>query len=277
MRTTISGTNSADYLYGTRGDDDVFAMDGNDWIVVGFGNDAVYGGRGTDIINDTTNGIQNYYGTDWLFGEGEGDIIDNSHNLSEGSRLYGDYQDFVQGYRFDGDDTIYGGPKWEYIYGGGFDDWLFGNGGDDVIWGDYHSYPTIVDGDDHIIGGAGRDVMHGGGGSDVFIINAGDNGPTTSLADQIVDFSADDYLDMPIFATASNTTWRYVSNPGDVNANYYTAKDAFNAHPNLAYVYVTDYDNGTLYADTNNDHLPDLAVQLFHNKVAAYEMYDHIF
>ncbi len=73
-----------------------------------------------------------------------------------------------------GDDTLYGDDKDDYlagqyghdnIYGRGGDDILDGGAGDDQIWGG--------DGDDTLTGGSGDDYLHGGNGADTYIFNPG--------------------------------------------------------------------------------------------------------
>jgi RTX calcium-binding nonapeptide repeat (4 copies) len=48
---TITGTNSANVLYGTSGDDELLGLGGNDRLVASTGNDILNGGTGTDIAD----------------------------------------------------------------------------------------------------------------------------------------------------------------------------------------------------------------------------------
>ena len=107
---SLSGTSSADTIYGGDGNDLIAGLDGNDVLSGGNGDDEIWGGDGDDRINGD-------WGNDVLFGN-------------------------------NGNDTIYAGGNDDIVNGGAGNDKLYGQSGDDTLVGGAGS--DIIDGGDGI-------------------------------------------------------------------------------------------------------------------------------
>jgi len=279
-------------MHGTSAADAFNAGLGNDTIWGGFGSDVVNGGSGDDTIHATTYAAQPFvgpWGNDVVYGGVGNDFIDYA-NTTSNVVLYGDN---AQWSRQDGNDTIVSGSGNDWIYGGGGNDVISGGAGNDVIYGDMPISRTggndVIfggDGRDTIYGGAGNDTiwgnsgvdfMYGGSGADTFKFNAGDTGLHYADADVIYDFhpSSDrgfptgDTIDFTTMekGTSSNFDHKAIINiHGSDAAEYANALGTANAeetvNPNLKYVFVTDGQNGWLFADTNGDHHLDAGIEL---------------
>jgi hypothetical protein len=96
------------------------------------------------------------------------------------------YDDTIKG--LGGNDTLNGGSGNDQLYGGGGNDLLNGGAGDDLLGG-----------------GGGRDILSGGGGTDVFKFASADSrGATLGAADLILDWTADDRIDLPVKGSDTN-------------------------------------------------------------------------
>jgi Ca2+-binding RTX toxin-like protein len=192
LDNAITGTGSANKLYGYEGsdtlngqggDDYLFGADGNDTLIGGAGYDRMYGGVGDDTyyVNDTT---------DFAYensGEGTDRVISSlasyqlranieELDLAEGGAA-------IRGYGQDGDNTIVGNSADNFLYGRDGNDLIKGNGGNDILYGE--------NGNDTLFGGAGMDRFYGGSGADKFAFRDGDfAGMTSSTADRIHDFDS---------------------------------------------------------------------------------------
>ncbi|GDZ92903.1 hemolysin-type calcium-binding region protein [Planktothrix agardhii CCAP 1459/11A] len=118
----ITGSESADIVYGDEGDDRIEGLGGADLFYGGPGNDFLSGGAGQ-------NGLLGGDGADTLQG--------------------GESADGVNGNR--GDDVIFGGGGNDFLRGGRGNDIVNGEDGDDLVIGDF--------GNDTLTGGAGQDVF----------------------------------------------------------------------------------------------------------------------
>ncbi|WP_027254999.1 calcium-binding protein [Planktothrix agardhii] len=119
---SITGSESADIVYGDEGDDRIEGLGGADLFYGGPGNDFLSGGAGQ-------NGLLGGDGADTLQG--------------------GESADGVNGNR--GDDVIFGGGGNDFLRGGRGNDIVNGEDGDDLVIGDF--------GNDTLTGGAGQDVF----------------------------------------------------------------------------------------------------------------------
>lgn len=150
-------------LYGTTGQDNIaFTYSGRN--VTHAGRNAYADSGDTDTItgsDDTTH-------SEFLFGEGDQDIIygNDGDDYIEGNadidELHGgDGDDYIDGglnaddiYGDDGADECHGQAGDDFIVGGIGDDVLYGDGDADIIWGQ--------EGNDDLYGGRGVDVVCGG-------------------------------------------------------------------------------------------------------------------
>lgn len=185
----IYGNDLANTLIGYGGSDTIIAYNGNDMVNGHSGNDNVNGHSGNDVLrggagNDTVRGGAD---NDTLRGDLGNDVVRGDRG---NDAVYGDNgNDYVNGH--EGADTARGGADSDTVRGGPDNDYVYGDAGNDIVYGDK--------GSDAIDGGAGRDSLLGGTGADRFVFyNLADS--TDSARDKIVDFSADDIIDLSRFA-----------------------------------------------------------------------------
>lgn len=133
----MTGSDTADSLYGTSVVDRISGGPGNDAIYGAKGDDELRGGRGADTLWGGK-------GADLLRGGGGPDVLNGQA----------------------GDDRLSGGTGNDTLTGNAGDDRLAGGRGDDELFGRH--------GDDLLIGGAGDDLLVGGAGSDTYRFDVGD-------------------------------------------------------------------------------------------------------
>jgi Ca2+-binding RTX toxin-like protein len=254
------GTDGADTTNGTAAGDALFGGQGDDRMDGGAGNDVLQGNQGADTLNGGA-------GSDTIYGGQGNDAIDLGSGGSAGEA------NFANGNRgndtiaaSNGSDTLLGGQGDDLLIGGSGGDVLVGNLGDDTIQGG--------PGDDTISGEAGADVMTGGGGADLFDFTVGGGGTTSSTADVITDWTAADHIrlgmpvDMSSFMSVAATpafSDYYGMHPGHTytfDTGEMTAQGDMNMDPGLEVVAVQTTDGVAIYADTNGDHMIDLAIRL---------------
>ncbi|WP_442581432.1 hypothetical protein ACSBOB_05400 [Mesorhizobium sp. ASY16-5R] len=216
---TVSGTISADYLFGGRGQDRLYGDNGDDHINAGVGNDYLYGGNGDDQLrggagNDLFVYNQRGFGTDTIVDFASGDRLDlrGMHVGDIGSikpyiaqsggdvvisTYYGGNLERIifknstisavqNALLYDAStdpQTTSGTISTDYLFGGRGQDRLFGENGNDHINAGF--------GNDYLDGGSGNDLLRGGGGSDVFVYGERGFG-----ADVIADFTSGDRIDL---------------------------------------------------------------------------------
>jgi Ca2+-binding RTX toxin-like protein len=281
----------SDEMHGTGAGDTFYAGGGNDTIYAGGGSDEVYGGSGDDTIYATAYGYPGFHaawGNDAVYGGDGNDRIfygDTTSNVI----LFGD--NMTSPGAHDGNDTIVSGSGDDYIYGGGGNDRIWGGAGNDVIYGDMPF--GSAKGDDLIVGGAGTDYIYGGAGNDqiwggrdvdyltggsgadTFAFAAGDSGLHYADADVIYDFTPSfdrgfpgDVIDVGSKGTSSNFGHITIDTSHQFTwaAEYEHALSSANAamqiHPTREYEFVTDGQDGWLFADTNGDHRVDTGIEL---------------
>ena len=253
----VTGTNSANKLYGYEGndtlngmggDDYLFGADGNDILTGGAGYDRTYGGIGDDTyyVNDTTD-----YAYENL-GEGNDKVISSlasyqlranveELDLAEGSTV-------VRGYGQDLDNVIIGNSYNDFLYGRGGNDIIKGGGGADLLYGE--------SGNDTLEGGAGMDRFYGGTGADTFLFRDGDfAGMTSGTADRIHDFSQAEGDQLDFSNVDANTL------TGGDQAFSFIGNAAFGHHAGELRYY---QQSGVTYVagDTNGDGVADFAVRI---------------
>ena len=179
----LTGSASAEELYG---------FIGNDTLDAGEGNDTLYGGEGDDTLS-AGNGINILYaqnGNDSLIsGTGE-------------DTLYGD----------EGDDILKGGRGNDVYYGGDGNDLI------EDIRRNYVWYSSYTSDSDTVDGGRGNDTLKAGGGDDVYIFNLGYGNDVISdysfrgLAYRIDPVASGGTNDTLVFGsdiTRNNLTWNF--------------------------------------------------------------------
>jgi Ca2+-binding RTX toxin-like protein len=254
------GTDGADTVAGLAAGDALFGGQGDDFMDGGAGDDVVQGNQGNDTLNGGA-------GNDTIYGGQGGDVIDLGSGGGSGEA------NFANGNRgndtlaaSNGKDTLLGGQGDDLLIGGSGGDVLNGNLGDDTIQGGA--------GDDTISGEGGADLMTGGGGADLFDFTAGGSGTTLSSADVIADWTGADHIRlgvavgfsgfMSVAATPPFSDY-YGMHPGHTytfDTGEAAAQGDMNMDPDLQVVAVQTTDGVTIYADTNGDHMIDLAIRL---------------
>lgn len=197
---TINGLNGADILYGGSGNDrldggdlvdQLYGGTGNDILIGNLGNDYLYGGDGNDALAD-------WYGSDWLEGGAGNDTysVYNSGSVIVEATGYGTNDRVAAAVSF----TLAANDAIENLTtvnaaattainltGNAFAQYVTGNAGTNIIDGK-----------------AGNDVLTGGAGVDAFVFSTT---PGTGNIDRITDYSvAQDtiYLENAVFATLFN-------------------------------------------------------------------------
>ncbi len=132
-----------DKYNGTDGDDLIYSLKGNDLITGGAGDDSIFLGDGFDRTADRTYENLETFDTEL----------------------------------FEGNDTIHGGAKGDFVYDSMGENYLYGDAGDDIVIGvdDASDYGTVDQlfggfGDDTLNGDDG-DTMSGGEGTDAFQVS----------------------------------------------------------------------------------------------------------
>jgi Ca2+-binding RTX toxin-like protein len=257
-----------DTIYGAAGDDTIEGGNGNDHLFGGNENDVIYGGymwdhlegnQGDDSLfgGDFDDTLLGGIGKDWLEGEDDDD------------KLYGE----------SGEDTLWGGSGNDKLDGGSEDDvligefdsdTLLGGDGDDRLWGD-DGRDELYGGSDNdelsgggewdkLSGGTGKDTMFGSTGNDWFYFDFGES--TLNAYDTIGDFSMAeaDLIWMPQQGLDSNYSEHSITGRGlgfeDASgyAMSHIGKDTF--------MFVTDGQDGYLFADLDHNAIIETAVKL---------------
>lgn len=145
-KTTLTGTDGDDSLFGGNGMDVLTGLGGNDTLDGGNGKDTMSGGAGNDIyiVNQPNEVITENpdEGDDTVFSRVTFTLGANLENL-----------------------TLTGGIPAKG-FGNELDNVLTGNNSKNVLVG--------YAGDDTLDGGGGADVLNGGAGNDVYIVDSGD-------------------------------------------------------------------------------------------------------
>lgn len=188
---TLIGGAGNDDLRGNEGDDIILGNDGNDTSQGDVGLDSYIMGAGNDWIYNEAG--PTYYdggpGDDWVYNLTASQVIVTNAGMTvdgvtspgnmEAFDLYGtsgndlfdlsaltSYNESRQ-YGNDGNDTLLGGSKTDYLHGQNGVDLLIGNDGIDGINAGINIYNggIIADGDT-VLGGAGNDILMTEGGAD---------------------------------------------------------------------------------------------------------------
>lgn len=213
----ICGSGGADKLYGEGYDDVLHGGTGNDKLFGGTGDnegDSLIGGAGDDrftagdnVIGDATPDTLDYssaagsirvnIATQTITGAGHDFIVDPGEVYEiRGSRYNDVFKDTVmeepQLSGQSGDDSFFGGPRFDAFVGGAGSDTMYSYGGNDVLNGGTESLEPVA-GSDYIAAGAGDDGIFSddGGGDDKVLAARGtdrcwiDEGDTTQSCEDI--------------------------------------------------------------------------------------------
>ena len=175
----LEGRGGKDRLYGKEGDDLLYGGAGDDQLIGGLGTDLMFGGTGNDAYEVDNTGDVVSEETSPGIDDGGVDTVKSSISFTLGA--------FIEKLQLTGTAAIDGA-------GNALANTLKGNDAANVLSGQAGS-DTLSGGggDDIMIGGADKDYLTGGTGSDTFVF-----GPplaiTSSKADKIEDFAAEDWL-----------------------------------------------------------------------------------
>ena len=225
---TLEGDSGNDTLNGGAGNDTLDGGSGNDALNGGAGNDTLEGGSGTDtaiydslsafpfdhevtFIDDDSIlfthldglrviGSDTLKGIEFIESQDDGHVwyeVQQGTSESETLTSITNFQaDVING--GGGNDTVTGGPTFDWLGGGSGSDTIFGGGGNDVIdggsgsdiiygWGD--GEPAYLGNyeydDDTIFGGTGNDIIYGGLGNDALY---GEGGNDTIFGGDGIDY-----------------------------------------------------------------------------------------
>lgn len=184
---TVTGSSSANKIYGNAGADTFNGLGGNDFLQGGLGGDTLNGGDGNDIMDggagdDTMAGglgVDTYYVDSFtdsvteLADEG----IDTVRTTLDGYVLGDHLENLILAGAGNQDgtgnalnNTLTGTDDSNSLDGSDGNDRLVGNGGADDLYGGA-GLDTLLggDGDDLLFGGSGNDKLTGGSGRDYFV------------------------------------------------------------------------------------------------------------
>lgn len=169
---TLDGAGGNDVLDGGLGDDIMIGGLGNDTFVVDSFSDQVFeaSGEGTDTVQTVLDGYALSENVENLTLTGTGNQ-DGEGNLLANNMIGTDFNNSLSGGR--GNDRLFGHGGADDLYGGGDNDYLNGGDGDDFLYGG--------DGNDLMIGGAGRDYFEAADG--VRALLPGEGTPLDTIAD----------------------------------------------------------------------------------------------
>lgn len=164
----LSGTDTANLLFGGDGDDLVHGRAGDDRLEGGSGNDSFAGGPGNDVMIG-------------------GDGIDRASYAASTTGVQADLQApgrntaGAAGDSYIGIEGLEGSAHADRLWGDGAANRLVGRSGDDFLAGrGGHDHLSGGNGRDTLAGGTGNDLLFGGAGADLFLFDGG--------RDRIVDF-----------------------------------------------------------------------------------------
>jgi Ca2+-binding RTX toxin-like protein len=262
------GGGGADAATGGGGSNALFGGGGDDTLTGGGGANLIQGNQGNDSL---AGGAQN----NTIYGGQGDDAISLGSGFSEASFANGNRgSDTITA--AGGTDTVLGGQGDDLLNGGNGGDFLNGNLGNDTIHGGT--------GNDTILGEGGRDVMSGGGGADLFIFNAGDSDVTATGADQILDWSHQDHIQLPVkggfMGYAPPPGMDPYGGGGGMTLDFPTALNganaAFQANPTV-HIYAAQVGNDVdIFVDTNGDHMADMAITLVGASLSSLDASNYV-
>ena len=231
--TFFIGGGAAENVAGGAVDDVLFGGVGDDTLSGGDGSDRLQGNQGADSLAGGA-------GADTVYGGQDNDVI----ALGAGS----DAANFSNGNK--GDDTITALSGLSTLLGGQGNDMLNGGPGAEILNGNL--------GDDILNGGGGRDLLLGEGGADIFVFLTAASAMTEDGADRIIGWSPLDRISLPVKGGYSE----YGSVVGDFATAELAGHNTMMPDPNQHILAVQVNADVIVFADTDGDLMPDLAIIL---------------
>ncbi|MDF8331758.1 calcium-binding protein [Novosphingobium cyanobacteriorum] len=232
LANTITGNAAANTLTGLGGNDRIDGGAGADHMNGGAGNDTFYVDNAGDVCGENV-------------GEGTDTVNASvSHVLGaniEALILTGTAA--INGTGNTGANTLTGNDAVNVLSGLAGNDTILAGGGNDTI-----------------TGGTGLDVMTGGAGNDAFVFTAlGDTGKTTTTADEIVDFTSGDKVDLHLIDAVVQASG--YGEAGD-QAFVFIGQNNFHNHTGGELRYMVSGGNTYIMGEVNGDTTADFVIRL---------------
>jgi Ca2+-binding RTX toxin-like protein len=232
LANTITGNAAANTLNGLGGNDKIDGGAGADHMNGGLGNDIFYVDNAGDVCGENTG-----EGTDTVNASVSHVLEANIENLIlTGTAV-------IDGTGNAGANTLTGNDAANVLAGLAGNDTILGGGGNDTI-----------------TGGTGLDVMTGGAGNDAFVFTAlGDTGKTTTTADEIVDFTSGDKVDLHLIDAVVQASG--YGEAGD-QAFVFIGQNNFHNHTGGELRYMVSGGNTYIMGEVNGDTTADFVIRL---------------
>jgi Ca2+-binding RTX toxin-like protein len=219
----ISGSASADQIYGYGGNDYLLGGDGDDYLSGGDGGDSLSGGAGNDTL-DGGNGadiLAGGAGDDTYIVDNVSDIVAESSGGNEGIDTLQSSVSYTLGTNLE--NLTLTGTAAINGTGNGLDNILTGNSAANLLNGG--------NGNDWLDGGAGADTLAGGDGNDTYVVDDADDAVTETNADTAQIDTVQSAVSYTLAANVENLTLTgtaAINGTGNSLANTITGNGAAN-------------------------------------------------